>query len=179
MKNGVLICAPSGSRKNIGDYIQSVAQEQYLSSIDYYVERETLSSFESNDYEKIRLIMNGWFMWHPECFLPGSSIEPLFISFHVVPDIADRLLTPEVIKYLKRHEPIGARDTGTQELLSKRGIKSYFSGCLTTTLDVKFAYDGLREGVCFVDPFYLVAGTRGTLFDFKRYFKDLFLLFKN
>ena len=44
-KNGVLVCAPSSLYKNIGDYVQSVAQEQFLPKTDCYVEREALNSF--------------------------------------------------------------------------------------------------------------------------------------
>ena len=38
-RNGLLVCAGSGDVKNIGDYIQSVAQEQFYDRIDTYVER--------------------------------------------------------------------------------------------------------------------------------------------
>ena len=38
MKNGLLICNGGGKKKNMGDYIQSVAQEQFLNPVDCYVE---------------------------------------------------------------------------------------------------------------------------------------------
>ena len=67
-----------------------------------------------------------------------------------MPDIAERMLSPEVISYLKKYEPIGARDTGTKELLESKGIKSYFSGCLTICLNRKYKSDIHDDSVIFV-----------------------------
>lgn len=73
--NGLLVVPPiCGNKKNIGDYIQSVAQEQYWNYIDCYVEREKFASFYSK--EKPNLIMNGWFMWNAEQFPTSDSINP-------------------------------------------------------------------------------------------------------
>lgn len=178
MKNGLLVCSPSGTRKNIGDYIQSVAQAQFLDHIDYYIEREKLSEYSFVD--SVNLIMNGWFMWAPHNFPPSSCFNPLFISFHIVPKIADELLSEDTINYLKQHEPIGTRDLGTKTLLESRGISCYFSGCLTTTLNYSFRKPSQKKGgIIFVDPYYPIAGTRGTLLDFKGYFRDCYCLVKN
>lgn len=76
-RNGLLVCAGSGDVKNIGDYIQSVAQEQFYDRIDTYVEREDLDVFSSD--EKTNVIMNAWFMWNPEHFhLLHLSIRCLY-----------------------------------------------------------------------------------------------------
>jgi len=152
MKNGILVCAGEGVYKNIGDYIQSVAQEQFFDKIDYYVEREHLDTFVSA--EQVNLILNGWFMQHPENFPPSNSINPLFVSFHITPRVADALLSNETIKYLKRYEPIGARDLQTKELLESKGIKSYFSGCLTLTLGIKYKSEEKDGSIYFVDPYF-------------------------
>lgn len=175
-KNGVLVCAPSGIRKNIGDYIQSVAQAQFLDCIDVYVDREQIDSIESDS--TIKVIMNGWFMFHPEHFPPSSCIEPLFVSFHLTPRIHTRFFSDVTIRYLKKHEPIGARDLETMEALERHGVKSYFSGCLTTTLGFKYSAAS-GDQVLFVDPFYSLAGTRRTLYDIKGYFLDLLYLVKH
>lgn len=173
--NGLLICAGEAKMKNIGDYIQSVAQEAFFSQIDCLVERESINSFSAK--EKVNLIMNAWWMWKPENFPPSESINPLFISFHVVPSIAKRLLSNESVKYLKKYEPIGARDTGTKELLEKNGIKSYFSGCLTLTLGKKFKSEK-KEKIIFVDPYYETGGCRNQLAPL-RFIKCFFLLVKH
>lgn len=150
--NGLLICSGDGKRKNIGDYIQSVAQEQFLEHVDYYVEREKLDEFCST--QKTNLIMNGWFMRHPTKFPPSEWINPLFVSFHIVPRNAKKMLTEATISYLKKYQPIGARDTGTQMLLQSYGIDSYFSGCLTLTLGLKYSSEIKDGSIYFVDPYY-------------------------
>lgn len=156
--NGILKCSGTGVEKNIGDYIQSIAQEQFWEHWDCLVERESLNSFRSK--ETVNVIMNAWFMWNPENFPPSPFINPLFISFHIVPKISQRLLTNQTIEYLKKYQPIGARDTGTMELLKSKGIESYFSGCLTLTLGEKYKSQQKTEDIYFVDPFYELGGSK-------------------
>ena len=43
-------------------------------------------------------------------------------------------------------------------LLEKHGIKSYFSGCLTLTLGLKYKSQEKNDTVYFVDPFYELGG---------------------
>lgn len=176
MKNGILVCAPLSNGKNIGDYIQSVAQEQFYPKKDCYVEREELNTFHSK--ERTNVIMNGWFMWKPQNFPPSEDINPLFVSFHLVPNIAERVLRKESISYLQKYQPIGARDTNTMKILEAHGIESYFSGCLTLTLGNTFKKENSGR-VIFVDPYYPIAGMRLTLYDFKGYVKSCLCLIKN
>lgn len=150
--NGLLICGGEGKTKNIGDFIQSVAQEQFFNRIDTFIERENLDKIESN--EQIKLIMNGWFMSHPRHFPPSKVIDPLFVSFHISPVIEKSFFTTKTITYLKQYEPIGARDIGTMEILERHGIKSEFSGCLTLTLGTKYKTDIKTEEIIFVDPYF-------------------------
>lgn len=166
--NGLLVCAGEWSLKNIGDYIQTVAQEQFFDEIDCYVEREHLSDTECE--ETINVIMNAWYMWHPESFPPSPKINPLFISMHIVPSIANKMLTEKSIAYLKKYEPIGARDLGTKNILELYGIKSYFSGCLTLTLGLKYKSKIHDETILFVDPYYELGNGN-------RYFKGWNILY--
>lgn len=154
--NGILVCAGEGVYKNIGDYIQSVAQEQFFDNIDCYIEREYLNKV--NEKEPVNVIMNGWFMWKPENFPPNpNTINPLFVSFHLVPTISKRFFTSNTIDYLKKHQPIGTRDYGTKKLMDAYGIKSYFSGCLTLTLGLKYKSQKCSGNIYFVDPYYELA----------------------
>ena len=152
--NGVLIREGigRGDWKNIGDYIHSIAQRQYFDKIDCYIEIEKLSDYKVEGDEKINVIMNGWFMWYPEKFPPSACINPLFISFHLSPDMEDKFFTPKTIAYLKQYEPIGTRDTLTKDLLVKYGINSYFSGCLTLTLGKTYQNDGNGSQIYIIDP---------------------------
>lgn len=149
--NGLLICSGTGKTKNIGDYIQTVAQEQFWDKIDCYVEREALNTIESD--KTINVIMNGWFMWNPKNFPPSDCINPLFVSVHINPKCVADFFSDNTISYLKRYEPIGARDKGTQALLEHHGIKSYFSSCATLTLGLKYKSEKKNEKLLFVDPY--------------------------
>lgn len=174
--NGLLVCAGEAKYKNIGDYVQSVAQEQFWHHIDCYVEREQLNSYVSK--ENTNLIMNAWYMWHPENFPPSDSINPLFVSIHIAPNKAEKMLSSQTIDYLKKYEPIGARDIGTRDILIAHGIKSYFSGCLTLTLGNTFKkYKAKVGGVIFVDPFCEIGG-RSDKSRLYRMFRALYLCVK-
>lgn len=152
MKKGILVCSGTSSVKNIGDYIQSVAQEQFIDSPYCFVERESLSQYES--IEPVHVVMNAWYMWNPESFPPSQHIIPLYLSMHIRPQIADRMLSRNALEHLKRYEPIGARDLGTMRILQSKGVKSYFSGCLTLTLGEKYKSELKSGEIIFVDPYF-------------------------
>lgn len=151
MKNGLMYyLAKDGKWKNIGDYIQSVAADQFMHASEM-IEREDLWKYRG---EKLKVILNGWFMHYPKRFPPSEDIVPLFLSFHIRPNIAKRLLTEKTITYMKRYEPIGCRDMSTVRILEKAGVKAYFSNCLTLTLGMSFHRhpDAEKGPVCIVDP---------------------------
>ena len=58
-----------------------------------------------------------------------------------------------MIEHLKKYEPIGCRDLNTYKLLLINNIKAFFSGCLTTTLDINYyKKDSFRnEEIIFTD----------------------------
>lgn len=89
----------------------------------------------------------------PEHWPPSLDLEPLVISFHLVPTVARRILSaPESINFFKRNEPIGCRDWGTVRILEKEGINAYFSGCLTLVLErsdfVKKRFSTIGTYIC-------------------------------
>jgi hypothetical protein len=131
---------------NIGDDIQTIAAQRFLPKNSVAIDREFIGNFHSN--AKVNVIVNGWYMhtkeldWYrkdvpaPEKgWPPSSSIEPLLISIHFTRKFVPFAFTDEAIAYLKAHGPVGARDYFTLWELQKRDIPSYFSGCLTLTLE--------------------------------------------
>lgn len=84
---GVILAGPRSSTKNIGDYIQSLAQIQYTGEHYIPIERERVSLFQTKDSDrsKIRTIMNAWWMWDPQFWPPAPAIEPLMVSMHISP----------------------------------------------------------------------------------------------
>ena len=119
---------------NLGDYIQKIAVKQFLKEKIIEIDRDNLKNYFG---EKIKLIINGWFMEEPNNWPPSNKIIPFFISFHINPIIESYILNKNGVEYLKKHEPIGCRDLYTKLILERKGIRAYFSGCLTLTLDRK------------------------------------------
>ena len=137
---------------NLGDYIQSIAAKQIINKSKILeIDRDELHRFKA---AKVLLIMNGWFMDKPENWPPSDKIKPLFLSFHLNPTAEKEMLTQEGINYLKNHQPIGCRDYYTQKLLSRYGIKTYYSACLTLCLNRKnfVSKDTKREGIYVISP---------------------------
>ena len=118
--------------KNLGDPIQSIAAKKLLSEEPIAIDREALHTYSG---EQVHLILNGWFMEDPQNWPPSEKITPLFISFHINPTVANVFSKTDALTYFKRYQPIGCRDLYTKALLEKNGVKAYFSGCLTLTLN--------------------------------------------
>lgn len=138
---------------NAGDYIQSLAAAQYLPRVDKYINREKLNEYKG---ATLKLIMNGWFMHRPANWPPSDNIDPLVTSFHLNSQAKEHLLSKQSIEWFIRHEPIGCRDPYTLDLLSNAGVKTYLSGCLTSTFENKFNYR--TNDIYFVDVLFRVPG---------------------
>lgn len=154
IKKGILIYKAKKAYKNIGDYVQSLAAEQYTGQDVVFVEREHL---HENSGEPLKVIMNGWFMHIPENWPPSRGIIPLLTSMHINPEVGQRMLSEKGIKYFKKYVPVGCRDKGTEMLLKSIGIPAYFSGCLTLTLGKTYKHNPHSKHIRFVDPHYQVS----------------------
>lgn len=149
MKYGVLF---NRRTENIGDDIQSYAQMRFLPQIDYVIDRERLDTFSCE--EKVAVIMNAWYMYNKSNWPPSASIYPLLLSMHIAEDdyfgIGTKFLDGLGGDYLRNHGPVGARDESTLNLLQKKEIESYWSGCMTLTIE-QFPNISKDGNVCFVD----------------------------
>lgn len=158
MKNGLMVVSTGVQGKvNIGDYVQALAAKQFFDEgIDLFLERET----ELKEYkgEEVKMIMNGWYMNHPENWPPSEQIIPLFVALHINVCGLPQFLCEESIEYFKKHEPIGCRDTNSVDLLRKKGVEAYFSGCLTLTLGEKYKSSERGDDVYVVEPFCETSG---------------------
>lgn len=128
---------------NIGDEIQSIAAEQHLPHVDYYIDRDNIGNFISEHDENVVIICNGYFGHNPEAWPPSASILPILVSLHISCDAgfgrakvgpSEFMLSPLLIDYLRAWGPVGARDLHTLRLLEQAGVPCYFSGCVTLTL---------------------------------------------
>ena len=121
---------------NLGNEIQSIAARRFLPEIDCYVDHEKLNLFESD--EKVKLIMNGWYLDCLKSWPPSDSIDPLLISMHFntsVNETKEVILSKESREFFSSYGPVGCRDQPTAELLKENDIDAYFSGCLSLTLE--------------------------------------------
>ncbi len=180
MKYGLLVTSPISEYKNIGDYIQSLAAKQYLKDEYCFVEKESISRFDSN--EPVKVIMNAWYMWHPECWPPKPCIKPLLTSMHISHLTSKEMLDNGGKEYLIEHGPVGCRDKDTKKILDAEGIPCYFSACLTLTLGKTYKCGDERNGYYFVDPYipsirYIVDGK--SIFFPKNIVKGLWYILKN
>ena len=167
MKYGLLTYEENAKHFNVGDYIQSLAAKQYLPSVDKYLNREHLGDYTG---EKTAVILNGWFTHNTSHWIPSGDILPLFVSFHLNNTAAPEMLSDEGIAYLKSHEPIGCRDTFTVDLLNSKGIKAFFTGCLTLTLDsYKVPDDQRTNDIFIVDPLYNYPTAQGSTISFRTF----------
>lgn len=134
-KFGLMVVSPA---LNIGDEIQAIAARRFLPKVDYYINRESLSGFVPPVRGEVKLIMNGWYMHNPEAWPPPKSIVPLILSMHINyhdKGVLESFFSEESMAFLTSNEPVGARDIKTLEYLAKNKVNSYFSGCLTLTLE--------------------------------------------
>lgn len=79
MKYGVLYNAYN---VNLGDDIQAYATSRFLPSIDYFIDRETINSFKSENDEPVAVIMNAWYMWEKWHWPPSKYIVPHMVGIH-------------------------------------------------------------------------------------------------
>ena len=115
---------------NVGDDIQSIAAARLLPRLDGFISRDHLDKVAS----PCIVSMNGFFMGEPN-WPPSQYVIPIFFAFHIAPDWEKIICSPEGLRYLKEHQPVGCRDRGTVEILRKYGVEAYYSGCVTLTFD--------------------------------------------
>ena len=133
---------------NIGDYIQSLAALQFLpkNCIPFFVDRDTIKIYYG---PKIKVIMNGFYSLNEGNNANSEQIIPIYTSIH----ISNNYINSDTVNNLQKYKPIGCRDNKTLKLLMNKGIDAYFSGCLTTTLDIDYGVDDSKRNdeIIFVD----------------------------
>lgn len=145
MKYGIIMYKDT---ENIGDDVQTYVAEKYLPRIDYIIDRDNVTGFIPEKKEYVATIMNAWWMnkkfnWPPSPYIYPKMISMHFTHYDTVYHIEQRHITTGYGKeYLKQHQPIGCRDSYTNNLLKENGIEAYFSGCMTLTLD---KFDGIEK----------------------------------
>lgn len=140
---------------NIGDDIQSYAASQFLPKIDYVIDREKLDEFIPEKKEYVTTIMDGWYMHKKHHFPFSPYIHPLLISMHfsendLITKPGYQFLDGYTKEFLSSYGKIGCRDESTKKALDTLGYQTYFSGCMTLTLD-KVTKSKRGNYICVVD----------------------------
>ncbi len=119
---------PPYLQANIGDCIQTLAVERHLPRVDFYIDRDSLSSYDGEDCV---VVMNGWFSHNPQAWPPSPKIHPIFYGFHMTGAAMAAYIRHAA--WFKRFEPIGCRDRATMDALKSWGVDAYLSLCSTLT----------------------------------------------
>ena len=138
MKYGIIMYKDT---ENIGDDVQTYVAERFLPRVDYIIDRDDVTSFVPEEKDYVATIMNAWWMnkkfnWPPSPYIYPKMISMHFTHYDTIYHIDQKHITTGYGKeYLKKYDPIGCRDSYTKGILQENGIKSYFSGCMTLTLN--------------------------------------------
>ncbi len=139
MKYGLLF---HGNTTNLGDDIQTYAISRFLPRIDYYVDRDNIDVFKSENNEPVATIMAAWWMWKKFDWPPAECIVPKMVSMHFnnysvrenASPVTNEWLQGIGGEYFKAYGPVGVRDEVSLDFLRENNIDAYFSGCVTLTL---------------------------------------------
>lgn len=157
MKYGVLL---NKNNVNIGDDIQAFAISRFYPHMDYFIDREHIDEFKSDEGEPVAVLMNAWYMWAKWNWPPTKYIVPKMIGFHYADHqlagqpgspVKYEFLTGIGGEYLKANGPVGCRDAFTCGKLTEMGIDSYVSGCITMTLPKMPETPEKGSYICLVD----------------------------
>lgn len=156
MKYGVIAHTTT---TNLGDDVQTYAAMKLLPRVDYFLTRERLDSFRSENNEPVAVVMNAWWMWEKWNWPPADCIYPLMVSMHMNNYTYRENGTPVQSEwleglggeYFRAYGPVGARDQTTVDFFQDHNIDTYFSGCLTLTLPKQKVTPDAGTYVCLVD----------------------------
>jgi hypothetical protein len=128
------------STENLGDHIQIIAGLRMLSRlgikptryIDRDYELESAVGLPDGD-DPIGILLNGWFKSNRAEWPPHPRLAPLLYGFHIRLFQCPELVSDASINFFRRHQPIGCRDTYTENLLRSKGVEVFTSNCLSLT----------------------------------------------
>lgn len=122
------------------EFIERAIKENKIGNYTVlWIERDTISQMPMpENCTSCICIMNAWWLEKNEnnyLFPPPDWITPVWMSVHIGrPELLEK---KEIISYFQQQGAIGCRDITTVEYLKKYGIPSYFTGCLTSALNLR------------------------------------------
>ena len=76
MKFGILM---HKNTQNIGDDIQSFAVANLLPSVDYFLDRENMDTFKTEDGKPVAVVMSAWYMFSAFGFYPVNPASGEYV----------------------------------------------------------------------------------------------------
>ena len=145
---------------NLENYLLYFGQIKLLSIFKYikYIKNEKIAKYKG---KKIKVMINKII----NNKIPSKKIIPIFISFEIDKNENNK----NVIKYLKKNEPIGCNNYFTLNYLVKKKIKSYYSGNYLFLLGYKYINNN-KSNKIFLDY---------NINNFLYIYKDLIEIFEN
>ena len=119
---------------NLGDNMQIIALDYLYSILDIknikYIEKDDLANYNG---DKIILPIVMPLLDYVEGGLSNyfsRNIIPIFLAMTLVKDT----LEDQEVVFLKKHSPVGCRDSRTKKTMERYGIKAFLTGCITSIL---------------------------------------------
>ncbi len=157
MKFGVIM---HKTTQNIGDDIQTFAAKCHLPQVDYFIDRECLDIFETEDKKPAAVVMSAWYMWKKWNWPPSEYVVPLLTGIHFSDHQASEQTGSPVqteflsglgAEYMNKNGPVGCRDMYTYNKFKDIGLDAFFSGCITLTLPKMEIKKPEKEYICAAD----------------------------
>ncbi len=157
MKFGVIM---HKTTQNIGDDIQTYAAKCRLPSVDYFIDREKLDKFKTEDGKPAAVVMSAWYMWKKWNWPPSEYVVPLLTGIHFSDHQASEQAGSPVkteflsgcgAEYMNKNGPVGCRDLYTLNKFKEIGLDAFFSGCITLTLPNRPRVEHERDYICAAD----------------------------
>ena len=119
---------------NVGNEIQGYPGLQFLPFLDNFLERDNLPTNKNND-QHITAFFNALWGSGNAKWPPQPNIDPILLSVHIASGVQWKWKRD--VDYLKQRAPIGCRDYGTLDFLTKTQVPAFFSGYLTLLMQMK------------------------------------------
>jgi hypothetical protein len=134
------------------DFLKECIETQTINSYPiFWLYRDHMSECDPRGH-KIVTICNGWWLGQHTIgmfdFPLPSFIIPIYTSFHLA---FNQLLTPTNIEHFRLHQPIGCRDASTHESMTRAGIDSFISGCMTMAVNLRDPQLGFHKKLNYTD----------------------------
>ena len=132
---------------NLGDEVQGFPGLGFLPYRDKFLERDAIAEYASKG--NVTAFLNAWWGVGAASWPPPKTVHPIMLSIHLSGSV--EAVWGRHPEYLRQREPIGCRDSGTLKFMERKGVKAFFSGCMTLLMTNPFVGAKRNDKIYFVD----------------------------